>query len=166
MAMLKLSSPWVIYYHEIKALFEQDPDINIFYDEDANEIKLFVKKASKAEALMQLLPAEKTFGNVTLKVTVVPANDGETSNVDLIAAAFDGNPILSYIHSVHTLFDINYVVFRNEVVQYFSDNIGDVNGMCSTLYQDIAKDVFDECEGVYFCTDTKKSLGAPLGEWP
>ena len=64
---------------------------------------------------------------------------------------------------------ITYVVFVNEVVQYFNDDLGDVYGQCSTLYQEIAKDVFGETEGVFFCTDVEEpvyALGKPLGEWP
>ena len=60
-----------------------------------------------------------------------------------------------------------YVIFANKVVQYFNDSLSDAHGVCSTLYQDIARDVFGDDCGVYFCTDLEeKSTGAPLGEWP
>ena len=36
----------------------------------------------------------------------------------------------------------------------------DINGNCSTLYQEIAKDVFGEDEGICFCTDTEEKAGA------
>lgn len=41
----------------------------------------------------------------------------------------------------------------NKVVQYFNDDLGDAHGVCSTLYQEIAKDVFGEHEGIFFCTN-------------
>ena len=61
-----------------------------------------------------------------------------------------------------------YIVFKNKVVQYFNDDLKDVNGFCSTLYQKIAKDIFAEngCETACYCTDVSENLGKPLGEWP
>lgn len=59
MAKLKLSPPWVIFYQQIKALFEKDPNIKIVYDEDEQKISLFVDNANKADALTRLLPTEK-----------------------------------------------------------------------------------------------------------
>ena len=168
MARLKLSPPWVILYREIEALFKDDPEVRVIFDEDEIEIKLYVENAEKADALTQLLPAEKEFGNVTAKITVIPANALSSSKLSLYLAAFKGNPALSYVQTVHGIYtnDINYVVFRNKVVQYWTDNLRDINGLCSTLYQEIAKDVFGESEGIFFCTDTENNFGKPLGEWP
>lgn len=157
---LYLSSPWVSFYHEIDALFKEDPQIKVVFDDDKNEVKLFVDNQEKAEALKELLPVEKNFSGVILKITIIPANKSVTSKVKLYNAAFDGNPALSYIKTVRGLFtnDLNYVVFKNKVVQYFNDDLGDVNGLKSTLYQDIAKDVFEETDGIFFCTDLPKSV--------
>ena len=55
--------------------------------------------------------------------------------------------------SVGSLNDFNFVVFVPEVVQFYNDDLGDINGLCSTLYQDLAKDLFGEEAGIYFCTD-------------
>ena len=107
MAKLKLSPPWVIFYQEIKALFEKDPHIKIVYDEDEQEISLFVDDANKADALTRLLPAEKTFGAVTLKINVIPSNSEGVVNTlcylysndlaTIYQRAFNKNPILDYI---------------------------------------------------------------------
>ena len=59
-----------------------------------------------------------------------------------------------------------YVVFKNRVVQFFNDNLNDIYGNISTLYQEIASDVFKEISGVNYCTDIEERVGAPLGEWP
>ena len=50
---------------------------------------------------------------------------------------------------------IHYCVFKKEVAQYWGDNLGDPHGNVSTLYQEIAKDIFGESGGVIFCTDNK-----------
>ena len=48
-----------------------------------------------------------------------------------------------------------YVMFKPEVVQYWDDNLGDPHGNISTLAQEIARDVFEDGNGVYFSTDEK-----------
>lgn len=165
---MKLSAPWVEFYRELEALFAQDPEVKVVYEEENNEVKLFVETARKADALTQLLPAEKTFGNVTMKITVVPANNLEVSKADLIAEAFDGNPALSYVQHVNAVVGaFDYAVFQNKVVQFFDDNLSDINGNKSTLYENIAKDVFGSDIGVFFCTEAgSNELVKPLGEWP
>lgn len=158
MAKLSKSAPWTEYYSQIKALFEQDPEIEILYDEEAQEIKLHVDNAVKADALTQLLPAEKEWGGVKLKITVVPSNDPE-SMVSLFQKAFDGNPAFSYTEHVDNAgFTADYIVFAREVVQYFDDNLGDVNGNRSTLYEAIAREVFDVPAGTFFCTDAEDGI--------
>jgi len=165
---MKLSAPWIEYYQKIEALFGQDPEIRVVYEEEGKEIKLYVENARKADALAQLLPAEKTFGNVTLKITVLPANVDNQDPLTLIQEAFAGNPALDYVQEAETLFGkMYYAVFANKVVQYFNDDIGDINGLKSTLYQDIAKDVFKPELTLHYCTNTSdNSLRKPLGEWP
>ena len=165
---MKLSSPWVEFYRKIDALFAQDPEVKVVYEEEANEVKLFVENARKADALTKLLPVERTFGNVTLNITVIPANSDKVTKADLIADAFDGNPALSYIQHVDAVIgSFDYAVFENKVVQFFDDNLADINGNKSTLYEDIAKDVFGNDIGVFFCTEAgSRELAKPLGEWP
>jgi len=48
---------------------------------------------------------------------------------------------------------ITYVVFKPEIIQYYTDSLADARGICSTLNQEIAKDIFGEIPGVFFCTD-------------
>lgn len=164
---LNLSPPWITYYHEIDAMFKEDPEVKVYYDDEACEVKLYVDNTDKAYALTILLPPEKEFGNVTLKITVVPANVPAEKGVDLIEKAFKGNPVLSYLkYGCGPFGDINYAVFKNRVVQFFNDDISDAHGVKSTLYQDIAKDIFGLVDGVFFCTDVMEGVGKPLGEWP
>lgn len=165
---MKLSAPWYNFYREVDALFAKDPEVKVVFDEEACEIKLYVENGRKADALMQLLPEEKVFGNITLKITVIPANACNGSKLDAIQEAFLGNPALEYVWQASTpLGNYNYVVFKNEVVQYFNDDLSDIHGNRSTLYQEIAKDVFGENTGLFFCTEAgNEKLEKPLGEWP
>ena len=69
-------------------------------------------------------------------------------------ALFFDNEALIDIAVVHGIFasDLVYVIFKKEVVQYFNDNLGDYNGICSTLYQELAKNVLKPQPGIFFCT--------------
>ena len=149
------SPPWVVYYREVEAMFKDDQDIVLEYDETENEILMYVEDPVKADAISQLLPEEKAFGNVVLKTTVIPANEMAESKAALIAKAFEGNPVLEHIYTVSGVMtnDMNYIVFKNKVVQFYSDNLGDANGLTSTLYQDIARELFGDGDGVFYCTE-------------
>ena len=178
MARMKLSPPWCQRYSQIAALFKYDSEVHVIFDEDNYEVKLYVDDDNKAAALTVLLPEEYEFGNIRLKVQVVPANgDNADANIDedtpldeLFELAFSGNGAFSFaktIHGVMLLDGITYVVFNKQVVQYYTDNLSDYFGNCSTLYQDIAKDVFGERQNLYYSTDIEDPvLGSPLGEWP
>ena len=165
-----LSAPWVQLYHEIQAFFKEDPQIKVVLDEF--DIKVYVDDPIKADALYELLNPLYNFGGITTHVTVIPGNKGFAEVAfdtmqQLHENAFKDNPALSYVLDVDTVIGhYTYVVFKNKVVQYYNDDLSDVNGMCSTLYQDIAAEIFKERTGVFYCTDVPDNLGQPLGEWP
>ena len=174
MASIKLAPPWVTFANEMTQLFMHDPEVHVVYDNDAQKIRLYVDTAAKAGALVALLPTQKTYGNVTLTIDVIPANGVlVVKSGDLYQAAFKGNDAFAFTKTITGIFtnNITYVVFKNKVVQYFNDDLGDIYGQCSTLYQEIAKNIFGETEGVFFCTDRaipllSDGINCPLGEWP
>ena len=146
-------APWNEYFKKVEALFKHDPQVTVKYDEAAREISLYVDDPVKADALAKILPEEKTFGNVVITTKVIPANNNEETVDDLIAKAFKGNRALNYVKTIPTPFgNMTFAVFNPDVVQYYNDDIGDINGLCSTLYQDIAKDVLN-ADKVHFCTN-------------
>ena len=183
MARLNLSPPWLIYYAQMQAFFKHDPTIRVLYDDEEYEIKVYVDDEIKADFLTHYLKPEVDYGNVKLKITVIPANVPKNSfegcSLSPFEIMFFDNEAVSYIHTVDNIFvkNMTYVVFKNEVVQFFTDDISDINGLTSTLYEDIAREIFINNEGVFFCTDIPQgyivfrkakdiSLGSPLGEWP
>ncbi len=170
---MKLSPPWIKLYREIQAMFHGDKQVKVALCE--YDVMVYVDNPAKASAIEMLLKNSYNFGNVESHVIVIPANSSEhiqsvggfETAQELYECAFEGNPALSYIFDAATVFgNLMYVVFANKVVQFFNDDLGDVNGMCSTLYQEIAKNIFRREENVYYCTDTAENLGGPLGEWP
>lgn len=171
MAMLKLSAPWMIHYRKLNALFADDEYVHVVFDENHLNINLYVDNHVKASALDELLRKELHFGDQTLTVTVITSNaekrktvwelNAESDNYteSLFDHAFAHNPAFSFAREIPPSigFGACYVVFKKKVVQYFNDNLSDINGVCSTLYQDIAKDVLKDIPGVFYCTDTQEA---------
>lgn len=157
---LKLQSPWVTYYDKIRELFRQDDEIKMVFDCDAMLITMFVKNAKKAEALRNLLPAKKQFGNVTVHVNVITcANEEEIMQARATKAtiedAFEGNMLYHYTRTFDNVLGgaITYVVFAKKVIQYWNDDIGDLFGNANCLPEDLARDVLENTEGLFFSTD-------------
>lgn len=157
MAKLKLSPPWSIFYDEVRTMFLPDSEVKVIMDEDNYTISVFVNNPKKSAAIAQILQQEKKFGRITLKVMVPPPDGADEvtfeNDVEVYRAAFENNPRLSYVQPKTSIFDTSfYVVFKNEVVQYFNDDISDINGFCSTLSENIARDIFIG-DQPNFCTD-------------
>ena len=160
MKNIKMSAPWYIYFEQLKALFEQDDevDLDIIEEDEGYKIEIFVADDIKAEAIAKLLPEKKVFGNVEVLIYVYPSTNERDGWIETFADAFEGNPIiediLPYSGPAH---DQNFVVFKKEVVQYYSDNIQSVDGVTSTIYEDIAREVFEDAPGgIFFSTATNK----------
>lgn len=156
-----LSSPWVTFGRKMEALFGPDPEIKVEFDNEAPAVKLYVDNEEKADALSKLLPTEKTFGNVILNIIIIPANKNSVVDpkVAVFKTAFKGNPVLKDVVSVDAMAfrSVTYAIFKNEVVQFFNDDLSDINGNCSTLYQTIARDIFGlAVADINFCTAPKE----------
>ena len=160
MAVLKLSAPWQIYYKELCELFKQDKEVRIVYDTDEQVINIYVNNAAKANAMAEVLPLEKQFGAVTIQINVIPANKTGVRRTrgTVYEDLFYMNPIVDDIVTIEGVMinPITYVIFKKEVVQYYNDSLSDAHGLCSTLYQDIAKRVLDAGEGIFFCTNNSE----------
>ena len=165
MAKLNMSPPWVLYYKKLNTLFDEDNDILVIYDEDEMEVKLYCTSSNKSEALSFLLPDTVSFGSVELKVTIIPSNEktnkfleGYKAVIKNAEAAIEilfnfGNGHVREVKTISTPFgDFTYVIFKKEVIQYFEDNLSDFYGNCSTLCETIAKEIFKDIEGIFFCT--------------
>ena len=151
---MKQIAPWFEYYYEMVALFGEDPEIILEYDERANIIRMYVENNEKAIALAQILPSKKTFGNVSVAISIIPANTVKDSKAAIFEKAFKGNPVFSSVVVREALGGtMEFVLFKKMVAQYYTDSINDAHGVTSTLYQDIARNIFANTEGVFFCTD-------------
>ena len=159
--VLKLSAPWYLFYRQINALFGEDPDVLVQYEEDENIVTLRVNGQEKAYAIAEILPTEKAFGNVVMKINVVPANKPKTK-LGIYKKAFEGNPVFSYALAVDTGMTsntFNFVVLKHKICQFFNDNLGDPHGNYTALYEDVARDVFENPDQILFCTDVPENPG-------
>ena len=162
---LKILPPWSVLIRKVEALFDGDPQIACHSDFSGAHpaIVLACNNGDKVAALMQILPtAPIEFGGIKCNIVVdgTPSNRTFKNKKELFEVAFEKNPAFAYavspVDDGYNWFSMTYVVFKNCVVQFFADNTGDINGNWSTLYENIAEEVFPEHLGVFFCTDVEK----------
>jgi hypothetical protein len=153
----KLSPPWWTVQKKIKAMFKDDPDIEIKSVSKGGDasgvtytIYLDTPDAAKAIALEKILKTEYNFGNIKLKVivrvtnannkTVLPAESIYDNYLDALATT----PAVVDIRHVADMFGTKWIVidFKKEVVQFWNDDLTDYYGNWNGLYTDIATDIF------------------------
>lgn len=165
MARLYLVSPWIEYYHKMKAMFEDDPRIRIVFDDDMMELRFYAVTDYLIDALEKFIPSEMSWGEVTLTNIIVPPNNKnvrithckEQPPSDWLAELFCHNPHFSEAFYVDSIFSngITYVIFKKEVIQYYSDNLSDAHGVTSVLMEDLARELLKTPDGVFYCTDVE-----------
>ena len=171
---LKLAPPWITYINKLQAILDPDPQIAFNVDWHAPSVTIACNNGEKNAALKILLPDHMTWGNIDMPINIDGpiTNRAFVSRKELFETVFKGNSAFAYCvapaEEGYFFVDFVYVVFKNCVVQFFNDNLNDAHGIVSTLYQDIANELFVNIgDGVHFCTDVEVGkLGMPLGEWP
>lgn len=160
-----LQSPWVLFANKVRELFKLDPKVEkMTWNDDTLELKIYVNDEVKAAALSHILPSKRAFGKNVVKIFVIPANVNSTEKTycpEVLKLAFDGNPLFKEVITLDHVFDTNpvaFLMFNNQVVQYFSDNLSHPYGITSCLAEDLARDVFKgKLRGTLYATDyTKK----------
>lgn len=155
MEKTKMSAPWYTYCREVIELFKNDEDVLVDFneDDDDKELVISVKNYEKSQAIQRLLPEKKTWGNVEMTINVIYSYKARSFE-DVVKKAFEGNPVLKYTFATQTSTNpVVYAVFEKKVVQFWNDDLSDPHGVTSTLYEDIARDVFDE-NGLIYSTDS------------
>ena len=65
---VKMLAPWVVYAHQVEAIFKEDPDVMVEYNDAEKVLTLRVNGEDKADAIARLLGEEKEFGNVKMLI--------------------------------------------------------------------------------------------------
>ena len=154
---LNLQSPWLTYVGKMVALFANDDDVKVEFDQESMNLKLYVDCATKADALTKLLKDQISFGNVSLTITVIPGDDEKIATT--ISSAFAGNPRFSKVATADLFGTGNlttFAIFKPEVIQFFNDDLTDYYGNWNGLAEDIAREVFKEIPNVNYSTDIRK----------
>ena len=176
-----ISAPWIEYLHKVNAAFGCDPGITVDAgDADASggflTIELLCKSFSKCEALKKVLANPGEIGGVRIDMKVTYTGTEHDKEVELYKTALQGNPLFNSIwetedprfHCTHS-----FVLFNNEIVQFFNDDISDYYGCTNMVPEDLFREVLAPTAEVKFNqahkeqnpqVDTK--VGKPLGEWP
>lgn len=161
MARLQPNLPQNTFYKNLEVLFSKDPKIKVFYDEENQVISLYVDDDDKAAALRYVLPKEQVYKDTIIHIVVVSEEEIDLtkkniSMEDIFDDIFDGNSIYvdcAYIKGLYPMkHNPVFVLFKPEIVQYDTDEIEDYAGIHTALYQDIAKEIFKDINGVYFST--------------
>jgi hypothetical protein len=149
-----ISAPWIQHCSKVDQFFIDDDDVTLDYDDESKTIKLRVKGTDKANSLAKIVRSEVSFGNVTLRVVVVPDNDSEPTLENLLQWAFAGNGIFSgtAVEEEHGG-TVTYAVFEPETIQIWNDNIGSCYGVETYTVEQVAKDVLDV--DAFICSDLK-----------
>lgn len=152
-----MSSPWVLFVAKLKKFFEEDNDIHIDYNPNSNPnlVNIRVDDETKHYALSNLLESKIYFGNFELEIRVIPANFASVDKVALFKSLFKDMSIVDEIDEITpegTSNTFTYILFKNQVVKYWSDNLGNPHGNNFTLYEDLANDIFSDHAGVLFTT--------------
>ena len=164
---LGLAAPWQTLFSQLHNLFRGDPEIALTQSE--HEIEIKVATQVKADALAQLLPPSYHFGNVTVAVKVIPGNAKGESTGSVARDAFAGNAAVVDIADISAPGGgrFTYVLFKPEIVQFYNDDLSDLNGLCTTFYAAIAQDTLLEPTGVFYCTaPLDPALARPRPESP
>lgn len=154
---LKIQSPWQTYFNKIKAIFGDDPDIEIPQPKDAKDgqfiIDIDCSSTVKALALDKLLKHSITMGNITVKVMVNDVSEITPVDLDTITAAFERNPHFKDATSVETPAgaEVDFCIMNKEVIQFFNDDLTDIYGNFNGLAEDILREITVD-SNINFCT--------------
>lgn len=159
---MKLEAPWNTFRKKLTVLFEPDPDITIGYLEETDApghylLDIQVSGHEKCLALRDVLPKHKYFGKVDVVLNVtehVEEPDEDEDIVTTFSKIFRGNQLVNDIKDVVDPVGVHhgYVRFWPQVLQFYDDDLRDYEGNWSGLAQDIAREVFEDVDGVNFCT--------------
>lgn len=146
------------YANYIVAMFKDDADIKVEHDNEVGDdaifnVFIYCNNKIKLLAIKELLPESVAMGNITVK-NLFKYTGKRTVDADLLKVAFAGNPIVSEIVAVETPFQttVDYCVFKKEVIQFYNDEMMDINGNYNGLAQDIARSIFVQDANASYCT--------------
>lgn len=162
---LKMSPPWDGYMNMLASFFKGDTRVRVGSCDGRRVGTIEVFDGDMYQALEQVLNKKLRFGNVVLRIDIVPANclrgKGDVLNIkerdytDLAAlkVVLSKNPAFAKIISRKTeLGNFVFCMFKPVVLMWYNDNLGSPYKQTTSVYEDAALHVFKDC-GVSFATE-------------
>lgn len=170
---VKLSPPWESHMQMLKAFFKGDDRIEVVIGTQEGTQKgtvvgqIRVADADCFIALGQALRQTVKFGNVTLYVVIVPANEEVEAKIGkklkagkkllplaALKEALKKNPAFSKL-KMSRLGDrsICFCVFKPAIIQWYNDNLGNPWKITSCMHECQAENVFADEIGALWCTE-------------
>ena len=154
----ELCSPWMVFFHQVEAFFREDDQVHAELDNDNYKISIYVDDDDKANALSMIIPKQKVLGNIIVTIDIIPANGTINPNnvydPDVFKRAFkDNTAIVDFVHIDVKGLIMDFIMCKPIVVQMKNDSLHDPKGIVSTLYEDLASEIFVEHPGIFFSTD-------------
>ena len=164
---VKLSPPWDGHMSMLASFFAGDSRVKVGYcgGNSVGTIEVFDTKMYVA--LQQVMRQKVKLGNVTLKISIVPANGvklykDELTDLAALKEVLKGNPAFSKIKSEKGgMFDFVFCIFKPVVLQWYNDNLGNPWKLTTSTYEKQADFVFKRELGVSFTTEPPKGFKVP-----
>lgn len=153
-----LNLPYTVwrYFNKLSVMFGKDPDVEIEIervDDITFKVMIYVNDSNrpgKADAFTKMLPSRVDFGIHRLYIDIIPNNDSRADH-EVLIDMFYGNPIIDSFVTDHS--GRHYIIFKKDILQYYANDISDVNSLQSVLAEDLARELItDDITNVYFCT--------------
>ena len=150
--------PDVMYANRIKAIFDDDPQVDVVFQmpegEEHGKCIVTVNNETKAAAIRKLLkPCYESA--LPLDVEVV---DGTDITKVTIENAFMGNPHFQEYRDIPTINPSQFFhvcIFNEEVIKFPNDNGGSLHGYEFRIMEDLAREITvnNELQPILYTTD-------------
>ena len=146
--------PWYDYVKKVELFFKKDPDIYIEFNCASYVLDIYTNNQFKAAALQYLLPTYVNFETAEIDININNTSDEKAYNSEYmtpyghLSQLAQDNPIFVSVN-LNEFINITEVIFSAEIIQYGENK--------STLYEDIARELFCPNNDIQYYTETFNS---------
>ena len=145
-----ISPPIYQVYHMLRAFLGADQDITVEVNEKSKYLNVIISDASKYKAYLTIL--KDKINDFEIRVNGKKRTAKYTPTTESITAALITHPMINDIQEIEVLgFRRLFIMFKQNVVQYYDDNFSHPYGLVTTIAEDLARKIFT-IPGVCICT--------------
>lgn len=155
---VKLSPPWDGHMSMLASFFAGDGRVKVGYCDDTRTGTIEVLDSRMYDALSQVLRTSIRFGNVTLKLNLVPKFEPKVcpkmTDLEALKVVLAQNPAFSKVKVQKAAAGaFVFVLFKPVVLQWYNDNLGNPWKLTTSTHELQADRVFKRGLGVSFTTE-------------